>query len=338
MSSTSLRLRPLALLAATLLVPATGCAVEDAGFIDDDAEIESRDDWGCVTCGVNDAIVNDEPIRDLDRGGLPNEGGVTLEKIQDPDGVSYTLGTYEDEIVALSSTHTIVAQASALIGWQLQLDTPNGPETVKITSYVRDISSWKANGAPMSAYGLAYLLDDGDSKTWRNVCPDYAESPDEATVTILAGETYDSDLKLVNPNTGTWITLACRDQAAYKMKRLSYGPHGDLLSAVPRAGATADQRQSTLKMLTADYCGTGTSFTVTGTPLYWRNHAGTVVFEPLLVKLTAVEALWDADGAICLTTPRRATLDDVAAECELPVCTQAMVDAGNWEWVTRVDL
>ena len=338
MNAPSLRLRPLALLAATLLVPATGCAIEDAGFIDDDAEIESRDDWGCVTCGVNDAFVNFEPLRDLDRGGLPNEGGVILDEFHDPNGVPYILGTRNDELVALSTSHTIVAQGDNLIGWKLQLDTPHGPETVKITSYDRNISSWKANGTAMSAYGLAYLLD-GTIETWKNVCPDHADSPSDAAVTILAGETYDNDLKLVNPNTGTWISFACRDQAAWKMKRLSYGPHGDLVSNNPLTPATLDQRQSTLKMLTADYCGTGHSFTVTGTQIYWRNFANTVVHLPLMYKFTTqVEALWDADGAICLTKPRLVTLADVAAECDIPVCTQAMVDAGNWEWVTRVDL
>jgi hypothetical protein len=106
------------------------------------------------------------------------------------------------------------------------------------------------------------------------------------------------------------------------MKLLDFHPHGN-------RQASPAERQATLRMVTADYCGTGHSFTVNGTPVAWRDAAGLV--EPI-GKENVIEALWDADGAICLTKPRHADLDEVAAECgEIEPCNGTeFVDGAVW--------
>jgi hypothetical protein len=70
-------------------------------------------------------------------------------------------------------------------------------------------------------------------------------------------------------------------------------------------------------MITADYCGDGHSFTVAGTPVAWRDAAGTVD-PPFSEK--ALEAQWGPGGAVCLDTPRHADLDEVLDRCQIPAC------------------
>jgi hypothetical protein len=76
---------------------------------------------------------------------------------------------------------------------------------------------------------------------------------------------------------------------------------------------TVKQRQTLLKMLTADYCGTGHSFTHDGVSLiynanqsWWHDDTRTPA---------AQEALWDASGALCVDDPRDTTLDEIQATC-----------------------
>ncbi len=95
------------------------------------------------------------------------------------------------------------------------------------------------------------------------------------------------------------LTLACAGSAAAKMRLMNYGPHADFDGeGLP---ATAAQRQATLKMLTADYCGTGHSYTANGTPLQWENQDGTVAFAR---PPRRPEAIWTAAGAVCLDATR----------------------------------
>jgi hypothetical protein len=93
------------------------------------------------------------------------------------------------------------------------------------------------------------------------------------------------------------------------------------------------QRQSMLKMLTADYCGTGQSFTVNGHPLRYMDRAGIYTANPVDVSdLPNLEAIWGPQGAVCINKPRMVPLLDVETACgrlnnPFPSCTSM---AGNW--------
>src|SRR5690606_27578518 len=104
---------------------------------------------------------------------------------------------------------------------------------------------------------------------------------------ILGGERYDENLKMVLPDQPRWFTLACAGSAAAKMKLLGYGPQSST--------TTPSQRQATVKMITADYCGDGQSYTQSGTEVHWANASGTVAPEPD-AALGALEAVWTEDG------------------------------------------
>jgi hypothetical protein len=115
---------------------------------------------------------------------------------------------------------------------------------------------------------------------------------------VVHGETYNTDASI--QKTGAdWFNLACVGTAIAKMRLLGYDPSA---VAVPPEPA-ANERQATLKMLTARYRGV-TSFTSRGMPLMWRHRDPNRTFqgtpETTLWNRNVVESHWDAEGATCL--------------------------------------
>jgi ADYC domain len=62
----------------------------------------------------------------------------------------------------------------------------------------------------------------------------------------------------------------------------------------------ADHHQACTRMLRADYCGDGTSYTVDDVEINVYDGLGIRVDS----EAWASEAEWDADGALCLSSPR----------------------------------
>jgi hypothetical protein len=84
-----------------------------------------------------------------------------------------------------------------------------------------------------------------------------------------------------------------------------------------------NQRTALLKMLAADYCGTGKAFTVTGVPLRFQGRGW--VEEHGFADAQVREAIWTEHGAFCLSTPRMktfvspfgtVTISEIEAECK----------------------
>jgi hypothetical protein len=171
----------------------------------------------------------------------------------------------------------------------------------------------------------------------------------------------------------SWFNLACAGSAMAKMHLLRHTQPGSLVPVtgappVPLADpSTLPERQAMLKMLTADYCGDGRSFTRTGQPLRYmdRRHWYPGVpfsLDPAAFEIGSIEAIWGASGAVCLSQPRLAAMDEIQDHCrqvrrfggkgrpslagvvpilvaptpvpsrlfqaEIPVCTPA--DVANW--------
>ena len=123
-----------------------------------------------------------------------------------------------------------------------------------------------------------------------------------------------------------WLTIACAGSASAKMRLFNYGPQSDFDGQ--GHPATVAQRQATLKMITTDYCGNGTSYTANGTPLQFKDAAGTVDYSG---TLGALESVWTANGALCLGTTRIA---NTSVACNLPSCSS--FDMQNGVWATYV--
>ena len=276
-------------------------------------------------CPPNSPRVNDYAIPELSLTGAYNEFDVRVVGIRDGNNNLRKLAVNGDELVAKTFTDAFVASGQGLVGWRIELQTAS-QETlfVHVRGYTTTGLSQSNHPYTPSAYALAYEDPDHPSG-YVNVCPE-DDDPNATIVTVIGGETYDRDDITVNAGMAGWVTLACAEEAGFKMKMLGYSPNVSLgASASP---STWEQRQATLKMITADYCGTGDSYTEQGTHVNWYNAGGSVGTPNYAL---AIEAYWTEQGAICLTTPR---IPEVEVDCERPECTALTLT--SYEWTTRV--
>lgn len=316
--------------AISALVAAPGCDDDDV----ESAAIEKRGfqfGGGCSgwDCGYNAAEVNGRSLAELNLSGVKNSSGVKYVGLQSPLGLSpgWTLTAEGGELVAVKGGDE--RRGDALVGFKLLLEMKLLgllPLTVPviITEY-HEAEPWALGGAPLPAYTLVYA-DLNNPLVLRGVCNDELLDPLVSTVTVLYGERYDEASKTVLADQDGWLNIACAGSALAKLKMMNYGPQADFDGL--GNPATPAQRQATLKMITADYCGTGEPFTENGTPLIWENASGTIEPSPLWTP-GEVEAVWTDAGALCLDTPRLG--DTVGAlPCALPPCAGLSVSDGEW--------
>ncbi len=275
-------------------------------------------------CGFNSAEVNGRSIRELNLDGAANSDGMRIVGFLAPLGIlgNYNLDVEDDELVAVGNGPTL--RGHALLGATILVKKPgllSLPLPITVAGY-QEVPSWAAGAPPVATYALLYP-DISSLLGFRNVCHGSLLDTLATAATVLGGETYDLDTKVVQPDKPRWLTLACAGSAAAKLRFLNYGPQSDFDGE--GHPATVAQRQATLKMLTADYCGTGTSYTANHTPLAWENADGTV--QPPY-SVGPLEAVWTASGALCLDHTR---LPDVTVQCNLPTCAGLGLDAGEWQ-------
>ncbi len=269
--------------------------------------------WGCRTCEYrNSPIAGLDPIGSF-RVGEPDDVNLGLVKIRLWNGTELDADVSTGELVGTSAGQSY--KGTALVGGQLVFLTPERHElTIDIYSYAPH-GDW-VTGADVSTYGLSYL-DQGEDIS---VCPGF--NLDETSVVVMPEELYDDQTKTVESAKG-FASLACRGHAVAKMKMMGYAP-------ADAYGSSVDARQATYKMLTADYCGTGRSFTQFGQPLDWGDAIGNF---PAPVPGVNVEAKWTPAGADCLDTPRLVQRKEVDAYCKLSHCT-GDVELGSASWIT----
>jgi hypothetical protein len=155
--------------------------------------------------------------------------------------------------------------------------------------------------------GEAYVLRLGE----RNLCNRADVLPSEEPLdelmglhrgeaVVFEGERFDAThMTMTDAVAEDWINLGCAGHTLSKMW-LTRNTVASWDTALPARGQDAwRHRQATLKLLVADYCGTGAALTVNGQHLDWRGDGMTYFSPP-----TSMEAEWDEHGALCLSVPR----------------------------------
>lgn len=157
--------------------------------------------------------------------------------------------------------------------------------------------------------------------------------PKELSV-VFEGERIDEATKTIGPVLDNRrFNIACSGHALAKMVMSAQTEAAHLAHAF---NTTIPERQAFLKMVTGDYCGTGTPFTVSGQLLQWKDAK---TYMPYKSAPASIEARWSANGATCINTLVNglrinahhtplgdATFggdvrDDVAAECAISACS-----------------
>lgn len=296
-------------------------------------------------CGANAAEINELPLGELHLVPGQNTGAISawnariIGFMAPPDApggpFGYILRVQDGELSAVKNAFTL--EGSDLLGSKITIENTGDDTTVELIIHDHGtVMSWTGNPFPVNRY----LLTSYDATQQRHVpvCADATDtSHDSAWSVLVSGERYSWSAKSVvatGQEGAGWFNISCKDNALYKMKLMGYDPQPP--AANPHS-TTSAQRQATLKMVTADYCGTGYSFTETGTPLHWLNQAGWS--DNGTPPASAFEAYWNHTGALCLDMPRQgmselqAILDECASvDKQLPLCSDF---AGVYEWSTE---
>jgi len=308
-------------LCASLSAAAIGCD----GVAEDLGPIALRPGgWGCSWCtlnGGNSANINGASLANIHLT-QPFNNGMVLGPLSSPGFQGLRLGVdpLTDQFVGHSGGQVMQSGAD-MVGTKIAVVLANSQNIwLTITDMDTQVASWSDTGGTITAYRATYF-DRGIEKP---LCP--ATSLENQWFTLIPDERYVSGSNEVEAAPGT-VTIACVGEAAAKMKLLDFHPHG-------HRGASPAERQATLRMVTADYCGNGHSFTVNGTPVAWRDAAGQV--QPVVAE-QVMEALWDEDGARCLGTPRHASLAEIADVCgTLPACPDDPSEMDGAVWRTML--
>ncbi len=260
-------------------------------------------------CGSNSPNIENHGFHELNLLGVPNAQQMRITGAQ-LDGSPVQLSVEKAQLIATTAIRGRLRDA-ALIGLRISLQ-----------AYVQDqLSTFELE--IVAARRLRYAMPDGtkdftgayiveyfdSTGARRNLCtpigggrPDLP--PDEAfgqlsrEAIFFEGDRIDTTRMTIDRVVdSSWFNIGCAGHTLAKL----HLTRNTTPSSVASMGYTHGDRQATLKMFVADYCGTGKPFTVAGQPLTWRDSQGLMSF---FGRPTTFEARWTARGAACIGEPR----------------------------------
>jgi hypothetical protein len=265
-------------------------------------------------CGLNGVIgVFDFHELNVD-SGRANDAGVRLQGMQAPPsgGVRRPLTVAVHRHFLEGHDDPGVVSGAGLRGARLVLAKAGGGGYLLEVQDVGTTFFWvdPDAGDPIPTYNLGYrVLDAAEGTPFRPVC-DPAIGGGFAIV--FQGDRYDAATKTVSaaPAVGSyWFNLACLGAVLSKMHLTRHTEAGSDVSHT----TTLAERQAFLKMITADYSGSGRSFTANGVPVQYltargwhiTGHGPDVAQSLPNPTTESIDAVWNEDGAVCVSLPRR---------------------------------
>lgn len=161
----------------------------------------------------------------------------------------------------------------------------------------------QAPGGDVYLYDVSYARS--EDATWQSLCADANGAP-VAAVPIANYWNEKTGDRIDDPNV---ITFACISGALGKCVRLGYRPWATVNNCTTRSCTPVllnNHHQACTRMIRADYCGNGKSYTLNGTPIE--------VYDGLNPQIQTqtmkwnIEARWTAQKAECLGDARHAEL------------------------------
>lgn len=210
-----------------------------------------------------------------------------------------------------------------LIGLRLTVGHESGQAfDLVIDSYLTSKVPYYAGGSP-DIEGFRILYGESGTRITKELCP-YTTHYDGGVAGTWAvfwkGDRYAPKTGKIfasNAAVGPWFNISCAGEAPIKMLRARTGGAVAPLSPV-------GQRQATLNMFTAAYCGpSGERYTKLGKSIAWSDLSG----PSAIGAVASHEAVWSEAGAECISMPRMVTLAEI--NCSIPKCTAA--DLGAWQ-------
>lgn len=287
-------------------------------------------------CGTNSPVIATYAFHELNVRGLANAEGFAITKFR-KGATPYQVAVVGGQLVGTSPGGATIS-GQQLIGAQLVVSRGLTNYVIKVEALAAVPYYAKRPGSPvpsLEAYRLLVSSTSPGTDTpygdWRNLCArplvraDLNLPGDMAVV--FEGDRIDPDRKRVYGYDTSWFNIGCAGHTLAKMYLTGH------VAAAANDGyvTTRDERQTILKMFSADYCGTGKPFTVAGVKLSWADDHQWMSHALGAIDL---EARWTPYGAQCLNVPRLVANPTVAgdaafpggvgaaiaAECGLPAC------------------
>lgn len=303
---------------------AAGCSVSadlatvEQADVTDIADIIDIDPNRCgpSACGVNGPGIDEHGFHSISKSGKPNEKSFSLVRFE-KDGVTYKLDVVNGYLTGTRAPLLMVLAGQNLVGARLVLDRNGESWTVRIAR-VGQLQFPVGDPDPIETYVLEYAT--AGSSDWRNLCgsgagvvdpgPDAMGMKRDESI-LFEGDRIDLGSKTVAVEADRdWFNIGCAGHVLSKL----HLTRNTLASTSAVAGAESfSGRQATLKLLTADYCGDGTAFTVAGQRLVWQGGLVEYIEPPM-----TIEAHWGEHGALCLDQPRMAVPTTREGPIEFP--------------------
>jgi hypothetical protein len=302
-------------------------------------------DCPIFSCGANAATMGDIVFGELNASGAPNDQGVRFDGTGDLRGRRVQLVVQHDELKAVAlDDPSAVFMDIGLEGLTFKLNHEDQVFEVTLEEAHRKLVFWVGpmDGVPSYVFSVKALT--GPDRQVYPLCPvtfpvGEGWTDSERHALIFKGDHYEARTKKVNPTApdDPRFNLACAGSAPAKLHLLRHTEAGAYSAGVPMFPTSREQRQAMLKMLTADYCGTGRSFTVDGQPLFYRDEMGRYPWVFTTLGWFPTEAYWGTDGPLCLNKPRIFEREQVMEECrslgitrEIPKCTESSKPPPGW--------
>jgi len=143
-------------------------------------------------------------------------------------------------------------------------------------------------GSELTAFHFMWRIPGSEEFIfWQPACPDGSPA-------VILGGTWDTDTWERSSTDG--MTLACLGDALADCSVWGYDPN-----ATYTGQELATYHAACTRAKPADYCGDATPHTETGTPVDFYDDLDIMTPE----SSWDVEAMWDENGAICLSEPRK---------------------------------
>jgi hypothetical protein len=295
-----------------------------AELSDDVEQVSGEVGVGCpeLGCNLNAASLGDGLyFHELHPDGHANTAGVRFVSFESSRGVPLKLHVHRDQLRGIDPAG-YVYQGVELRDARIYLASGSEQYLVRIAA-VDYVGFWVGHPDEVPIYRFVYSKLSGSERE-ESVCTtkDVEQAVPTTAAFVFIGDRYRAVNKTVTDVTDGWFNVACAGSAMAKLHLLRHTKAGESL---PAFTTTVPQRQTMLKMLTADVCGTGQSFTVDGEDVHYTDRGG---WHPLPTLNGTTESIWTENGAICLDEPRRLLEEggDVARridrECrrKLPSC------------------
>jgi hypothetical protein len=285
-----------------LVLSIGGCAAEAPAF---NQTAQAFQECPETVCGTNSPNIDSHGFHDLNVAGKTNTQGMRIVGAR-LGGRSVDVFVRNSELFASAAAGRLYA-GPRLVGLALDLLVDNVPYQLEVMRVGRLPFPVPAGTSDsLSTYVFEYT-DAGGKR--QNLCNStlnpttdleygetFGQQPREAI--LFEGDIIHTDVMTLDPTINTdWFNIGCAGHTLAKLHltRNTWASHAGAFGHSP-----ADQ-QATLKMLVADYCGSGHPFTVAGQRLGWHDPQKMMdYFSPPF----SLEARWTASGAACLNEPR----------------------------------